>query len=384
MEREMAEEEVQEEIEEDAPPRERTPARPPAHAATNTNKERKFPCHKCGADFIFAPAENSLICPYCGHVDKIPQTPEEIKEYRFSDYLARPRSKGYGAVPGGRRKAKCGGCGAASDVDASVRATTCAFCGAPLVLDDNATPDEDVITPEAVVPFSVNAAVAEALFRKWLTSLWFAPNALKHSAEAKKPQGVYRPFWTYDSHTVSHWTGERGDAYYVRRGKRRVRKIRWTWVSGTYVNFFDDVLINAGKNKDRSTEYQLSGLKTYTPDYLSGFAAERYAISCQDGWREAKEVIKNEIYEAVENEIGGDRQRVHSIDTAYRGITYKHILLPLWLSCYRFGEKTFCFQVNGQTGEVHGERPWSFWKIFFLVLVIIAAIVGFVILQHKN
>lgn len=41
--------------------------------------------------------------------------------------------------------------------------------------------------------------------------------------------------------------------------------------------------------------------------------------------------------------------------------------------------------MNGQTGLVRGERPYSFWKIFFLVLTIVAvlAIVAFLVAnQH--
>jgi hypothetical protein len=71
------------------------------------------------------------------------------------------------------------------------------------------------------------------------------------------------------------------------------------------------------------------------------------------------------------------------VDTAYRGITYKHILLPLWLSSYRYGNKTYSFQVNGQSGAVAGARPYSFWKIFFLALAVAAAVTAVVLLaQH--
>jgi hypothetical protein len=55
----------------------------------------------------------------------------------------------------------------------------------------------------------------------------------------------------------------------------------------------------------------------------------------------------------------------------------------LWLSSYRYGNKTYSFQVNGQTGEVCGARPYSFWKIFFLVLTVVAAIAVIAILAHS-
>jgi predicted RNA-binding Zn-ribbon protein involved in translation (DUF1610 family) len=358
-------------------------------------KEHKFPCKSCGADLLYAPGQSDLKCPFCGHAEKIPQTEAEINEYSFNDYLSKPRGRGYGEQTG--RDIRCQGCGAVTHLDPSLRATTCPFCTAPLITTDG-SPDgvEDVIAPEALVPFAVTLEQAQAAFRTWIKSRWFAPSRLKNENCLKQIQGIYRPFWTYDAHTVSHWTGARGDYYYttehyttIENGKtvtrtRQVRHTRWTPVSGVYSEFFDDVLVSAGRNTDFNTSYRLSSLKPYAPDYLSGFVAERYVVSLEQGWGQAKEIIKGEIYSAVRGQIGGDEQRVHSVNTAYNGITYKHILLPLWISSYRYGQKTYAFQVNGQTGEVAGARPYSFWKIFFLVLGIAAAIGTVVLIANMR
>ena len=128
-------------------------------------KERKFPCKSCGADLVFAPGQDELKCPFCGHEEKIPRTEAEIKEYSFNDYLAKPRQRGYGQTGG--RDVRCGGCGAVTHFDASVRAATCAFCGAPLITgDDQAAVEEgEVIAPEGLVPFVITAAQAQELFR---------------------------------------------------------------------------------------------------------------------------------------------------------------------------------------------------------------------------
>jgi DNA-directed RNA polymerase subunit RPC12/RpoP len=366
----------------------------PAGAQPAPVKERVFPCHKCGADLLYAPGQSALQCPYCGHQEKVPQTEQEIKEYCFNDLLRKPRSLGYGTPTGARQSAKCQSCGAESQIDATLRATRCSYCGGALVFEDSPGA-EDVITPEAVLPFRVTRQDASSAFDKWLASLWFAPNLLKSESHARQLQGVYRPFWTYDASTVSHWTGERGDHYYVtetyttrENGKtvsrtRQVRKTRWTWVSGIYSEFFDDVLISAGKNNDRATNYELRALKPYAPEFLSGFSAERYTVSCDEGWTQARTVIEDEIRRGVRRQIGGDEQRIHSVNTAYSGIKYKHILLPLWISCYRYGEKTYCFQVNGQSGEVKGERPYSFWKIAGLALSILALIAIIALFANK-
>ena len=76
-------------------------------------------------------------------------------------------------------------------------------------------------------------------------------------------------------------------------------------------------------------------------------------------------------------DIGGDHQRIASVDTQYSHLMFKHILLPMWVSAYLFSGKTYRFLVNGQTGEVVGESPKSGWKIFFLVCGILLALFVF-------
>ncbi|MCD6395344.1 MAG: hypothetical protein J7M40_17810 [Planctomycetes bacterium] len=68
------------------------------------------------------------------------------------------------------------------------------------------------------------------------------------------------------------------------------------------------------------------------------------------------------------------RQRIHSVRTQHDNVTFKHILLPIWISTYRYKNTPYRFLINGRTGEVQGERPWSWAKILILVLGITAAV----------
>ena len=73
------------------------------------------------------------------------------------------------------------------------------------------------------------------------------------------------------------------------------------------------------------------------------------------------------------------------MDTDIRDITFKHILLPVWLAAYKYRGKTYRFVVNGRTGKVKGERPWSAWKIAFAVVIglIVAGIVAYIASQSQ-
>jgi len=114
----------------------------------------------------------------------------------------------------------------------------------------------------------------------------------------------------------------------------------------------------------------------YADEYLSGFVVETYQVSLPDGFEIAKSIMDGEIRSVVRRDIGGDEQRIFSVDSQYFGITFKHILLPIWMSAYRFKGQTYHFVINGRTGRVFGERPYSAAKI---VLTILAVVVGVLI-----
>jgi hypothetical protein len=86
----------------------------------------------------------------------------------------------------------------------------------------------------------------------------------------------------------------------------------------------------------------------------------------------------------IRRDIGGDHQRVHSTDTQYDNITFKHILLPIWLSAYMYSTRTYRFLVNARTGEIQGERPWSWVKISLDVAAALAVIITIIIIVMNS
>ena len=73
----------------------------------------------------------------------------------------------------------------------------------------------------------------------------------------------------------------------------------------------------------------------------------------------------------MRRDIGGDEQHVSHVATQYSAVTFKHLLLPVYVGAYRFQDKVYQVVVNGRTGEVQGERPYSVWKIALFVLAIL-------------
>ena len=236
-------------------------------------------------------------------------------------------------------------------------------------------------SPQAVLPFRITAEQARVAYEKWLSGRWFAPGKLKkHAREDRGLNGVYIPYWTYDSDTTTAFTGQRGDVYYVRQNVtviqngRRVRrsqmvpKIRWTPVQGRTDRHFDDVLIGATRTLPRKITdwlepWDLENLVPYTEEYLSGFQSEVYQVALDEGFGHAQKVMQSIIRHDVCRHIGGDQQRIQRMHTTHDQTTFKHVLLPLWTAAFTFRGKTYRFVVNGRNGKTRGERPYSVVKI---------------------
>jgi len=241
------------------------------------------------------------------------------------------------------------------------------------------------------LPFSVTDKQAMANYQEWLSSLWFAPSALKNMAQADKLSSIYIPYWTYDSWTNSFYDGERGVYYYEsetyyengEQKERSVRRTNWYPVSGEVSRQFDDVCIPATTSLPEGylkklEPWDLHELKSFEPAYLSGHKAQTYQIALDQGFEKFKQIAEGVIYGDARADIGGDEQRVHNLSVNFSGITFKHLLLPIYAGAYRFNGKVFQIVVNGRTGEVQGERPYSWLKIGCLVFVIIVLILIFV------
>ena len=350
----------------------------------------QFPCKNCGAKLDYAPGTTSLKCPYCGTENAIAVEAKPIVEHKIEELamMASTQATGFGTQT---RSFKCRNCTATSTVPGNVQATRCPFCGSTVVFEQSANPN--MVRPESVIPFAINADGATQKFRLWLKSRWLAPGKLKKMAALAKIDGVYEPFFTYDAQADSDWWGEAGHYYYVsvprtvNQGGRMVtvqqqeRRIRWESRSGHHAQFYDDVLICASTGLPerivtKAYPFHLNALVPYNPAFLAGFLAEEYTLDPRVGWEKAKAQVTSNEQSECSKALDGDTQRALRVNTMLSRITWKHMLLPLYVAAYMFGSKTYRFVVNGQTGEVQGEAPISWAKVAIIAGVAIAVIVA--------
>ena len=366
------------------------------------SEQHLYPCEQCGAELRFAPGLTMLKCDYCGHEQKIDTggpwagTAQSLEEHDLArglkDDLPDTASESV-------RSTHCPNCGAVVEFQGATHAAECPFCATPVVVD---TGSRRRIKPQAVLPFQLDEPLAHKAMLGWLGRLWFAPNGLlEYTRAGRAMNGIYVPYWTFDADTHSRYTGARGEHYYETRtvtvninGRNeqrteQVQKTRWYPTSGSVARQFDDVLAIASTSLpatlgERLEPWDLAALKPYSPDYLAGFQAEGYTVSLSDGHDVGRHKMDAVIYQDVCHDIGGDEQRVDNVMSDYTSETFKHVLLPVWMAAYKYSGKTYRFLVNGQTGEVQGERPWSVWKITFAVLAALIVAGGAGYLYYIN
>jgi hypothetical protein len=356
---------------------------------------RQFPCEQCGAILSYAPGTAELVCSYCGHRNRIVETPVEIVEAPLAPALREAAGE---APPAEAVPAKCAACGADVSFPPPRFAGPCPFCSQPVVADPG---PYRKIRPSGVLPFLIGDQEARRLVGDWLKGLWFAPSGTSEQARGPgRLHGVYLPFWTFDSRTRTRYVGRRGDVYYetqyvdaVVDGRRvrqavQVPKVRWRPASGQVGRDFDDVLVLAGGSLpahlvEALEPWDLDGMRPFTPDYLSGFDGELYQLPVDQGFERAQIVMREVITFDIRRDIGGDQQVIERMEVEHDDATFKHVLLPVWVAAFQFVGKPYRFVVNGRTGEVHGERPWSVWKIAGAVVlgVVVLTIVALVMSQ---
>ena len=349
--------------------------------------QKTFPCDNCGAKLTFSIGAQKLKCDHCGYEKQLQVAEgaavvEQDLMGALSKQVTRRAATGQFA---GTHEVRCVSCGATVQFSGSLTSSSCSYCDAP-IQRENAHEAQNRIPVDGVCTFLIEKDAAGKKLKDWVSSRWFAPGEFKKRGVNGKFDGVYMPFFTFDAMTFTRYSGERGDAYYVETGsgdnKKRERRVNWTDSRGSFQRFFDDVCVPALKSLpaallQKLEPWPLEKLMPFTDQALAGKLAHTYEVELKETFDLGKERMESELHKDTRKRIGGDEQRVHSMDVSYSALTYKHVLLPVWILAYRYADKSYRVVVNATTGQVSGERPYSAIKI--TLAVIAGAIAAFVI-----
>jgi DNA-directed RNA polymerase subunit RPC12/RpoP len=336
----------------------------------------QFNCPGCGSQLLFDAGEGMMECRHCGHKAAIEKSNSNVIELKlqqgFHSYSTVQKA------PVEEWDYHCTRCGAQAIFSSETPTFTCTKCNYSVV--NAAAFKTRVIQPAGMIPFCIEKEKALSCFKDWINKSFWAPNDIKKLARADGLHGKYLPFWTFDAQTVSDWSGYGGRYVTVRGSNGKTRtETEWHYRSGRYEHQFDDLLIETSteltEQESASIQpFDTSAAVNFDPQYLSGWQAEVADTELETGYQHARKIMETTVYNICRQKCTINTYKDLQVATTIHNETFKQVLLPVWLCSYRYKDKTLHFLINGQTGKISGNKPVSWIKVSFAILLVLIVV----------
>lgn len=342
---------------------------------------KTYTCPQCGAQTRFEVALGRVACEHCGYVAAAPTVKLAPAQERFEFTLETltQSEKGWGVT---RREMHCSQCNADLTLPEGALTVTCPFCASNQVNVHEAP--ADTLRPRFIIPFQMLPAALKPKAAEWLGRGWFHPDALKHSAAPDHFVGVYLPFWVFSARIHSEWKAEVGyereESYYDVDDKEWKTRtvIDWQWEQGRVTTALDNWLTIGTSKVSRAIlsrllpRFDLRALQAYNPDFLAGWQAQAYDITLLQAWDDGKAAMREKARQDCRAAIASQHVRNFSMVADFADETWRYALLPVYVSTYKFENKTYQVLVNGQTGAIEGQKPIAWWKVYVAIALMFA------------
>ncbi|GHU82894.1 hypothetical protein FACS1894196_1930 [Clostridia bacterium] len=334
----------------------------------------EYKCPKCGGAIAFDSQKQQMACPYCDTTFDV----ETLKAYDEALRTAQPETADW-QLPDEQWRADereniavyaCQSCGGEIVGDRTLGATSCPYCGNPVVMTAQFS---GTLRPDFIIPFKVDKAAAKNALTAHYQKKRLLPRAFKSENHIDEVKGVYVPFWLFDCDVDAS----------IRYDATRTRA--WSDAKYDYVETshflvtrdgclaFDRVPVDgSSKMPDDLMEsvepFDYTALADFQTAYLAGYLADKYDVDAQTSIPRANERIRSSTEAAFINTVEGfntvtpQSSSIHIKDGGAR-----YALLPVWLLNTRYKGRQYSFAMNGQTGKLVGNLPvdWgAFWRWF--------------------
>lgn len=347
----------------------------------------KCPC--CGAPIQFDSMSQNMKCQYCDNEFDA----ETLKN--FDDLLQQdaPDKMDWASQPGnewmkeeldGKCVYLCNSCGGQIITEENTGASQCPYCGSPVVIMGQFSGD---IKPDVIIPFKLDKEAAKAALKKHLEGKKLLPASFKTDSYIDEIQGVYVPFWLFDTEANAK----------IRYKATRVR----SWRSGNYrytetsyysvfragsLEFQAVPVDGSSRIADDLMEsiepYDMSQAVDFATPYLSGYLADRYDVTSEQSIDRANQRIKKSTEQVFASTVQGYTTVIpESSGVQFNKGKIRYALLPVWMLSAKWNDQVYTFAMNGQTGRFVGDLPMDkgAYRKWFALLAGIGAVGGFLL-----
>lgn len=331
-------------------------------------------CPQCGGQVSAQVSSGLFACAYCGYTVDLqtdagnPHPVSDRLEQALDFVLPTGRGHSWAAA---RQHLGCESCGATCLLLPGQVAVQCSYCGSNQLV---VSPElKELIDPQVIALIQVDERQAVGLAQQWLRKGLFAPDDLVKAARGLQLRQAYYSCWTFDGTIEARWTCEVKES----NGNQE----RWESVSGAHTEFFNEVLVS-GVHALKESElasiepFNLVEVREFKDEYLAGWPTIIYDRPLADASLLAREKVIKRLRPQLYNlaALGKEKRNLSLNGSNWSGMTFKHILLPLWIGAYRYQGRDYRLLVNGQTGKVGGYKPQDRVKVLFSSLSMAALI----------
>ena len=329
----------------------------------NLLQEYKCPC--CGGAIEFDSTAQKMKCPYC----RTEFDMETLQGYDDALKTEQPDDMQWETAAGGEwqqgetenlRSYVCKSCGGEIVGDENTAATSCPFCGNPVVMMGQFS---GALKPDLVIPFKLDKNAAKAGLMQHLSGKRLLPKIFKDQNHIDEIKGIYVPFWLFDTDADAQ----------VRYRTTKVRvwsdsKYDYTDTSHFLVNrsgsvSFEHIPVDGStKMPDDLMEsiepFNFSAAVDFQTAYLAGYLADKYDVDAEQSIERANERVKRSTEEVFASTVHGYQTVItESSNIRLHGGKAKYALYPVWILNTTWQGKKYTFAMNGQTGKFVGDLP---------------------------
>ncbi len=330
----------------------------------------EYKCPNCGGAIEFDTATQKMKCPYCDSEFDVEtlknmdarleeQAPDEFKWDSSSGVEEWSENDGMSVFV-------CKSCGGQIVGDENTAATSCPFCGNPVVMSGRLSGD---LKPDFVIPFKLDKKGAKEALKAYVGKKKFAPNTFKSENRLDEVKGIYVPFWLFDSDAAAsvsydatrtrHWS----DSKYEYTETSHYDVFR----AGT-MSFQNIPVDGSSKMPDDLMEsiepFNFSEAVDFQTAYLAGYLADKYDVTMEQSIDRANQRVKASCEDTLRNTVNGFETVItkDSFVQTSNGVA-KYALYPVWILNTTYKGEKLTFGMNGQTGKIVGNIPVSKAKL---------------------
>ena len=254
----------------------------------------------------------------------------------------------------------CRSCGGEIACDENTAASSCPFCGNPVVMTGRLS---GALKPDYVIPFQLDKKAARQALKNFYAGKRLLPKDFKDRNHINEVKGVYVPFWLFDAKAdvtmrykatkVRTWSDSK--YYYTETNYFHVSR-------GGNMKFIRVPVDGSKKMPDDIMEslepFDFSEAVDFQTAYLAGYLADKYDVDSKESIGRANERIRRSAQAAFDATVKGYTTVTKEAGSIrLRNGKVKYALFPVWLLSTTWNGQNYLFAMNGQNGKMAGDLP---------------------------